>query len=134
MKKKVLSALLSATLVVSMLAGCGGNDTPAQSSAPESSSAQESSAPSEAVTTEEGSVLNIYCWNNEFRDRVVALYPGYEKIDETHGTIGDVSVVWNETPNKDNAYQNNLDENLLKQADAAADEKIDIFLVEADTP
>lgn len=132
MKKKVLSALLSATLVVSMLAGCGGNDTPAQSSAPESSSAQESSAPSEAVTTEEGSVLNIYCWNNEFRDRVVALYPGYEKIDETHGTIGDVSVVWNETPNKDNAYQNNLDENLLKQADAAADEKIDIFLVEAD--
>lgn len=55
MKKKVLSALLSATLVVSMLAGCGGNDTPAQSSAPESSSAS-----SEVAATEEGSVLNIY--------------------------------------------------------------------------
>lgn len=134
MKKKVLSALLSATLIVSMLAGCGGNDAPEQSSASaESGSAQEStSAPEGETPAAEGSVLNIYCWNNEFRDRVVALYPGYEKIDETHGTIGDVSVVWNETPNENNAYQNNLDENLLKQADADADSKIDMFLVEAD--
>ena len=31
-----------------------------------------------------------------------------------------------------NAYQNNLDATLLKQADAAADDKIDLFLVEAD--
>ena len=28
--------------------------------------------------------------------------------------------------------QNNLDETLLKQADASADDKIDLFLVEAD--
>lgn len=132
MKKKVLSALLSATLVVSMLAGCGGNDTPAQSSAPESSSAQESSASSEVAATEEGSVLNIYCWNEEFKTRVTDHYPGYTEVDATHGTIGDVSVVWNITPNDDNAYQNNLDATLLKQADADADDKIDIFLVEAD--
>lgn len=91
MKKKVLSALLSATLVVSMLAGCGGNDTPAQSSAPESSSAQESSASSEVAATEEGSVLNIYCWNEEFKTRVTDHYPGYTEVDATHGTIGDVS-------------------------------------------
>ncbi len=49
-----------------------------------------------------------------------------------HGTIGDVTVKWNITPNDDNAYQNNLDATLLKQADAAADDKIDLFLVEAD--
>ena len=110
MKKKMFSALLTTTLIAGMLAGCGGDN--------------DSSA--------EGKVLNIYCWNNEFRDRVVAFYPGYEKIDETHGTIGDVSVVWNETPNKDNAYQNNLDDTLLNQANAAADDKIDMFLVEAD--
>ena len=30
------------------------------------------------------------------------------------------------------AYQNNLDAALLKQSDAADDDKIDIFLVEAD--
>ena len=77
-------------------------------------------------------MLNIYCWNNEFRERVVNLYPGYTKTDETHGTIGDVSVVWHETPNEGNAYQNNLDETLLKQDGAAADDKIDMFLIEAD--
>lgn len=134
MKKKVLSALLSATLIVSMLAGCGNNNQPApapSSQAPAQSSAPESSAPANP-SSEEGKVLNIYCWNNEFRDRVVALYPGYEKTDETHGKIGDVDVVWNETPNKDNAYQNNLDQNLLNQDSAAADSKIDMFLVEAD--
>lgn len=113
MKKKVLAALLSATMIVSMLAGCSNNGKSDSGS-------------------DGGSVLNIYCWNNEFRDRVVALYPGYEKTDETHGTIGDVSVVWHETPNDNNAYQNNLDDTLMKQENAAADDKIDMFLVEAD--
>ena len=32
----------------------------------------------------------------------------------------------------DNAYQNNLDANLLAQDSAAADDKIDLFLLEAD--
>lgn len=132
MKKKVLSALLSATLVVSMLAGCGGNNTPAESSAPEVSKSEQKESGEVPAVTEEGSVLNIYCWNDEFRVRVVNLYPGYEKIDETHGTIGDVSVVWHETPNKDNAYQNVLDKALTDQANAAADDKIDMFLAEAD--
>ena len=43
-----------------------------------------------------------------------------------------MTVKWNITPNDDNAYQNNLDATLLKQADAADDDKIDLFLVEAD--
>ena len=76
--------------------------------------------------------LNIYCWNEEFKSRLTDHYPGYEEVDGTHGKIGDVDVVWNITPSDDNAYQNNLDETLLKQADAAADDKIDLFLVEAD--
>lgn len=41
-------------------------------------------------------------------------------------------LIWNITPNDDNAYQNNLDATLLNQADAPADDKIDLFLVEAD--
>ena len=36
------------------------------------------------------------------------------------------------TPNENNAYQNALDAALLKQNDVPADEKIDIFLIEAD--
>ena len=82
--------------------------------------------------SDEGKVLNIYCWNEEFKSRLTDHYPGYEEVDGTHGKIGDVDVVWNITPSDDNAYQNNLDETLLKQADAAADDKIDLFLVEAD--
>lgn len=85
-----------------------------------------------AESAEEGKVLNIYCWNEEFKSRLTDHYPGYEEVDGTHGKIGDVEVVWNITPSDDNAYQNNLDENLLKQADAATDDKIDLFLIEAD--
>ncbi len=81
---------------------------------------------------EEGKIFNIYCWNEEFKSRITDHYPGYEEIDGTTGAIGDITVKWNITPSDDNAYQNNLDENLLKQADAAADDKIDLFLLEAD--
>ena len=85
-----------------------------------------------AAAEEEGKVLNIYCWNEEFKSRLTDHYPGYEEVDATTGKIGDVEVRWNITPSTDNAYQNNLDEKLLAQADAAADDKIDIFLLEAD--
>lgn len=81
---------------------------------------------------DDGKVLNIYCWNEEFKSRITAHYPDYKEVDATHGKIGDVDVVWNITPSDDNAYQNNLDAALLNQQDAPADDKIDIFLVEAD--
>ena len=71
-------------------------------------------------------------WNEEFKSRLTDHYPGYEEVDGTTGKIGDITVKWNITPSDDNAYQNNLDETLLKQADAAADDKIDLFLIEAD--
>ncbi|MBR0147840.1 MAG: carbohydrate ABC transporter substrate-binding protein [Lachnospiraceae bacterium] len=95
---------------------------------------QAADAASEALdlSADTGKVLNIYCWNEEFKSRLTDHYPGYEEVDATHGKIGDVDVVWNITPSDDNAYQNNLDEHLLAQADAAEDEKIDLFLVEAD--
>lgn len=80
----------------------------------------------------DGKVLNIYSWNDEFQRRVKDHYPGYEEIDYSTGRIGDVTVRWNITPSYDNAYQNYLDSTLRKQRDAAADDKIDIFLVEAD--
>ncbi|MDE7331969.1 MAG: carbohydrate ABC transporter substrate-binding protein [Lachnospiraceae bacterium] len=143
MKKKLLSAILSTVMIASLLAGCGGKaeeqaPAPAQEEtsqeAPAQDQAQEEAPAQEEASADEGKVLNIYCWNDEFKRRIEAHYPGYtpDAGDVAKGAIGDVTVVWNITPNDDNAYQNNLDETLLKQADAAADSKIDIFLVEAD--
>ena len=85
-----------------------------------------------AEAAEEGKVLNIQVWNEEFKNRITDHYPGYEAVDETHGKIGDVDVVWTITPSDDNAYQNNLDSILPGNVDAAADDKVDIFLIEAD--
>lgn len=128
MKKKMVSALLCAAMVATMFAGCGSKD---EGTATKDSSQAATPAASEE-TADDGKVLNIYCWNEEFKSRITDHYPGYEEVDATHGKIGDVEVAWNITPNDDNAYQNNLDATLLNQADAPADEKIDLFLVEAD--
>ena len=102
MKRQVLSAILCATMVTGTFAGAA----------------------------DEGAVLNIQCWNEEFKTRLTDHYPGYEEVDATHGKIGDVDVVWTITPSTDNAYQNNLDTVLPENE--TADEPVDLFLVEAD--
>ena len=129
MKKKIVSALLCATMVATMFAGCGSSG---DSGDAKKDSSQASDDATVSDSSDDGKVLNIYCWNEEFKSRITDHYPGYEEVDATHGKIGDVEVNWNITPNDDNAYQNNLDTTLLSQADAAADDKIDLFLVEAD--
>lgn len=133
MKRKVVSVLLIAAMSVGMLAGCGDKKAAADNGESSKAGTTESVASNAGDAAEEdGKVLNIYCWNEEFKSRITDHYPGYEKVDATHGTIGDVKVVWNITPNDDNAYQNNLDTTLLAQDSMAANDKIDIFLVEAD--
>ena len=136
--KKALVLSLACAMGLSLVA-CGGNDdatTEAKKDDTTTEAAKDdaSDATSEAEVSgsDEGKVLNIYAWNEEFKSRITDHYPGYKEVDATHGKIGDVDVVWTITPNNDNAYQNNLDQQLLKQADASADDKIDIFLVEAD--
>jgi len=74
----------------------------------------------------QGKVLNIYCWNEEFQTRFKDFFEASGKVP------ADVKVNWVMTPNQGNAYQNKLDEALLQQENAAADDKIDLFLVEAD--
>lgn len=89
--------------------------------------------PFEEKIIDEGSVLNIYCWNDEFKNCMANHYPGYVEVDDTHGTIGDVQVVWNISSTEGNAYQSNLDASLIGQVDAYADDKVDIFLIDADS-
>lgn len=126
MKKKVVSGLLCAAMAVSLVAGCGSQSTQSESGSgsgnPESTSKE---AASEKDTgSAEGKVVNIYVWNDEFKDRYEDYYAS--KLPAGY-TVNFVT-----TPSENNAYQNALDEALLNQADAAADEKVDMFLVEAD--
>lgn len=144
MKKKIVSALLATAMVATMLVGCGSTDNATDASVDDATAddtaddeADETDAADDATaddtaSSDEGKVLNIQVWNEEFKSRLEDHYPGYETVDGTTGKIGDVTVKWTITPSDDNAYQNNLDEMLLKQADAAADDKVDMFLVEAD--
>ena len=74
----------------------------------------------------QGKVLTIYAWNTEFQDRFKKYFEDAGKLPEG------VKVNWVITPNQGNAYQQKLDEALLNQKNVAADNKIDIFLVEAD--
>lgn len=133
MKGKLVSALLCTAMVATMIAGCGntGDNNSNSNSETETDSTTEANS-EETGSEEQGKVFNIYCWNEEFKTRITDHYADYEEVDATTGKIGDVTVKWNITPSDDNAYQNNLDATLLKQADAAADDKIDMFLVEAD--
>lgn len=125
MRKKLLSVLLCTAMAATLLTGCGGSDSDSK----KDTSKKESS---KVEVSDGGKVLNIRVWNEEFKERVVDCYPGYEKVDDNNGKIGDVEVKWTTVASKDNAYQNALDEALTAQSDAAADDKVDIFLVEAD--
>ena len=99
MKKKIVGTLLCATMLAGMLAGCGGKTTDSTTGDTTSSADPVTEAAEQAA--DEGKVLNIYCWNEEFKSRITAHYPDYQEVDATHGKIGDVDVVWNITPNDD---------------------------------
>ena len=136
MKKKVISILMAGIIAASLAAcGSGGSAAPAAEKT-EKTEAAGGEAVEEAGGEGEGAVLNIQCWNDEFARRMRDHMPGYEAFDKDDATkggkLGDVEVRFAVTPSTDNAYQNNLDALLPANADAAADEKVDMFLVEAD--
>ena len=71
---------------------------------------------------EEGKVFNIYAWNDEFK----GFFEKYYEVPEG------ITVNWIIVPSDGGAYQDKLDEALLNQDNASADEKVDMFLAEAD--
>ena len=84
MKKKLVSTLLCATMLAGMLAGCGGKKTESNTTDKNAADAVTEAA---SQAADEGKVLNIYCWNEEFKSRLADHYPGYEVIDGTTGKI-----------------------------------------------
>ena len=99
MRKKALCALLSVAMMASMFTACGdekkeegstSNPTKAAENNGGENNGGESTDPTEPVedktdwkVSDDGKVLNIYCWNTEFQSRVKDHYAGYEEVDET---------------------------------------------------
>ncbi len=158
MKKRVVSAVLASALIVAA-AGCSNNNNSSSSgtttttttAAPSNNSADttttttkaeektDDAATPDATTSEQGKVLNIYAWNEEFKGFFEKYYAGTAPIndagdfyDKAPGIPEGVTVNWIINPSDDGVYQNKLDEALRKQSSAAADDKIDFFLAEAD--
>lgn len=122
MKKSILALTALTATGLLALAGCGSTTTCSCSS---------------DTTSSEGKVLNIECWNNEFQSRFEAFYPDYVKTvtsgDSSYDLLRDgTKVYFKITANDNNGYQNKLDADLEAQDSAAADDKVDMFLIEAD--
>lgn len=135
MKKRILAAVLASASILGAVAGCTSNATSSAGSSTTDSSKTENSSKtddsSNAGTSDkftlkegEGKTLNIAVWNEEFKN----YFDKYIKAKMPEG----VTVNFKITENKDNAYQNKLDEDLPKNEAASADDKIDMFLFEAD--
>lgn len=132
--KKALSLVLALLMLLSLVA-CAGNGDPATDPA-DTTSTTDTTTPADTTDTadtdepaepaepaaEEGKVFNIYAWNEEFK----GFFEKYYQVPEG------ITVNWIITPSTDGAYQDKLDEALLNQANASADDKVDLFLAEAD--
>ena len=124
---KKLIAMLLALVMVFALCACGQQAAPAPAAPAPAAEAPAAEAPAaEAPAAEapaaEGKVFNIYAWNEEFK----GFFEKYYTVPEG------VTVNWIITPSDNNAYQDKLDTTLLNQASAPDDEKVDLFLAEAD--
>ena len=129
--KKYLALLLAVLMLTAMFAGCASKETTTDTPAASTETAEpakteetktEEPAAEEAPASEEGKVFNIYAWNEEFK----GFFEKYYTVPEG------VTVNWIITPSADGAYQDKLDEALLNQESASADDKVDLFLAEAD--
>lgn len=121
--KKLIALIMAMAMALSLVA-CGSSAPASTPAADASAPAAEAStaAPAEDAAADEGKVFNIYAWNEEFK----GFFEKYYTVPEG------VTVNWIINPSDGGVYQDKLDEALLNQENAAADEKVDMFLAEAD--
>jgi len=114
MKKKVVSILLAAA-VLAGTAACGnqpgsktdgnaGGKTDEQTGDDKNT---EDAGSDISLDGDEGKVINIYSWNNEFSQRLQEVYPEVEETS-TDGTItylkDGTEIHWIINPNQDGVY------------------------------
>lgn len=120
--KKALAILLALIMSASLFAGCGSAQPAETKAAADSTVSAAPASSTGAETTSEGKVFNIYAWNEEFK----GFFEKYYKVPDG------ITVNWIINPSNDGVYQDKLDEALLNQENAPADDKVDLFLAEAD--
>lgn len=128
---QIAALALTAATALSLVGCSGGGSTSSAANAKNASAPSASSAPA----TQEGKVLNIWCWNEEFQGRFNTYYPEVKEVSKDKSTTtlkNGITVKWTINPNANNNYQNKLDQQLLQQESSPADNKIDMFLMEAD--
>lgn len=132
MKKKFLGLAAGAAVVglaAVALTSCGGNSE------------------KQIGVTDGGKTIRIQCWNEEGRrlfnkfvsDEGKALLAKGEIMDKdtAEGALtgmhyNGIPVVWTQTPSDGGAYQQKLDTEFDAQAGKAAEDRVDLFLAEAD--
>ena len=114
--KKIIAMLLALVMVLALCA-CGQSAAPAPAAEPAAAPAA-----AEPAAAAEGKTINIYAWNEEFK----GFFEKYYTVPDGY------TVNWIITPSDNNAYQDKLDTALLNQANASTDDKVDMFLAEAD--
>ena len=121
--KKALSMILALAMVFALCA-CSSQQPASTTAAATTAAAKADDTQTEAPAEEssEGKVFNIYAWNEEFK----GLFEKYYTVPEG------VTVNWIITPNDGGAYTEKVSQALLNQENAAADDKVDLFLAEAD--
>ena len=121
--KKALSMILALAMVFALCA-CSSQQPAATTAAATTAAPKADDTQTEAPAEEssEGKVFNIYAWNEEFK----GFFEKYYTVPEG------VTVNWIIPPSDNGAYQEKLDQALLNQENAAADDKVDLFLAEAD--
>ncbi|MBS7398088.1 MAG: hypothetical protein KIG32_06685 [Ruminiclostridium sp.] len=153
MKKRILAAVLASASILGAVAGCSSNATSGASSTASgnnsSTAGGDSTASENSVvdTKEQGKVFNIYAWNQEFKGFFEKYYAGAAPLnqedvdkngaepiyyDKAPGIPEGITVNWIINPSDDGVYQQKLDDALKAQSGAAADDKVDMFLAEAD--
>lgn len=137
MKKSLLALTALAATGLLTLAGCGGGTTSSSSSSAPASSSSSQAAGSSSTSTgvqPNGHHFNVRVWNDEFQNRFKAYSTMFDHVDGDGNYVlkDGTTLVWSLVANKDNKYQNELDKAIAAQDTAAANDKIDMFLVEAD--
>lgn len=130
MNKKLITIFLSFILLITSLTGCS----------------------KKVDESKKGKTLNIYCWHDEFKGYCEQYYFGTKPIADPDNSVatkgkntGDevyyenakglpegVTINWIINPNDDGVYQDKLDAALFNQSKASYDDKVDMFLAEAD--